>query len=169
MKEVSTVFMLKIIWRIFSCSKSLWGEWVHHYLLQGETFWDAKETGLGSWGWRKLLRLKSLAKNFIKMDIRDGCTVRFWTDVWHPRGRLIELTGEIGMQKLGVRRSARICDVFVGEEWRLRNWRDHRIQEITQDIMGFPLALDGTVADSTSWKCGTMIISTDLGLLKHGA
>lgn len=106
-KEVSLVFMLKLIWRLFSCSKSLWSEWVHHYLLRGDTFWDAKETGLGSWVWRKLLRLKALAQRFLRMDIRNGCKVRFWTDLWHPRGRLIDLTGELGTQKLGIRRDAK--------------------------------------------------------------
>ena len=71
MQEVSTVFMLKLVWRLFSCLTSLWGAWVKHYLLHGETFWDAKETGQSSWIWRKLLRLKPLAKKFIKMEILD--------------------------------------------------------------------------------------------------
>ncbi|XP_018436062.1 uncharacterized protein LOC108808405 [Raphanus sativus] len=88
------------------------------------------------------------------MDIRDGCTVRFWTDLWHPRGRLIEVTGDIGTQKLGVRRNARICDVFVDGDWRFRNCRDQRIQELARDIKDFPLSLVGTEADGLSWKCG---------------
>lgn len=41
-QEVSTVFMLKLIWRLFSCSTSLWGAWLQHYLLRGETLCDAK-------------------------------------------------------------------------------------------------------------------------------
>ena len=46
--------------------------------------------------------------------------MRFWTDVWHPKGRLIELTGEIRTQKLGIRRDARVCDVLVDGEWRFQ-------------------------------------------------
>lgn len=111
-REVCNVFMLKLIWRFFSCSSSLWGGWAKHYLLRGESFWDVKDTGLGSWVWRKLLKLKPLAKHFIRMDIHDGRSVRFWTDLCHPQGRLIEITGEIGTQKLGISREARICDVF---------------------------------------------------------
>lgn len=122
-RDVSNVFMLKLIWRLFSCSSSLWGGWTRHYLLKEETFWDAKDTSLGSWVWRKLLKLKSLAKGFLRMNINDGKNVRFWSDVWHPQGRLIELTGEIGTQKLGIAREARICDVLRDGVWRFRRFR----------------------------------------------
>ena len=48
-QEVSTVFTLKLILRLFVQSDSLWVIWVKRYLLRGETLWDAKDTGLGSW------------------------------------------------------------------------------------------------------------------------
>ncbi|XP_022571410.1 uncharacterized protein LOC111213856 [Brassica napus] len=54
---------------ITSEDKVAWEE----YLLRGETFWDARDTGQGSLLWRKLLRLKALEKQLIRMDIRDGC------------------------------------------------------------------------------------------------
>ncbi|XP_048604846.1 uncharacterized protein LOC106373944 [Brassica napus] len=76
-------------------SDSLWVIWVKRYLLLGETLWDAKDTGLGSWVWRKLLKFRSLAKNFLLMDVKDGATARFWTDLWFPKGRLIEIFGEL--------------------------------------------------------------------------
>lgn len=74
------------------------------------------------------------------MEIKDGCTVRFWKDLWHPRG--IELTGEIGTQKLGIRREARLCDVIVDGEWRFRNCRDSRIKEVIQGIAQFAISFN---------------------------
>lgn len=91
-KDVSTVFMLKLIWH----TASLWVSWVRHYLLRDAVLWDAKDTGLGSWVWRKLLRICNIAKSFVRWDIGDGHTVRFWTDLWHPSGRLIDIAGESG-------------------------------------------------------------------------
>ncbi|WZZ42924.1 hypothetical protein YC2023_039183 [Brassica napus] len=167
-REVSMVFMLKLIWRLFSCSTSLWGDWARHYLLRGETFWDARDTGLGSWVWRKLLQLKPLAKRFIRMTINDGRSVRVWTDIWHPEGRLIELTGEIGTQKLGIAREARVCDVFRDGAWRFRNCRDQRIRGIVQAITAFLLSLAPASSDAAIWKWGddeykAGFVATELG------
>lgn len=53
--EVCMVFQLKLIWRLFAHSSSLWVLWVKQYLLRDNTFWDVRDTGLGSWMWRKLL------------------------------------------------------------------------------------------------------------------
>lgn len=36
--------------------------------------------------------------------------------LWHPEGRLIEITREIDTQKLGIARSTRICDVYRERE-----------------------------------------------------
>jgi len=109
---------------------------------------------IGSWVWRKLLRFRPLAKGFIRMKIQDGCSVRFWTDLWHPKGRLIDLAGEIGTQKLGIGRSARICDVFVDGEWRFRICRDHFLQDLVHDIRELPLILTANVPNGVLWRDG---------------
>lgn len=70
-------------------------DWVKNHLLHQESFWDIKDTGLGSWVWRKLLQLRATAKQFIRMEVQRGQNVRFWTDLWHPLDRLIEVVGEI--------------------------------------------------------------------------
>ena len=97
---------------------------------------------------------RPLAKGFIRMKIQDGCSVRFWTDLWHPKGRLIDLAGEIGTQKLGIGRSARICDVFVDGEWKFRRCRDHFLQDLVHDIRELPLILTANVPDRVLWRDG---------------
>ena len=119
-QEVGTVFALKLIWRLSAHSYSLWGSWVRQYLLRGETLWDVKDTGLGSWVWRKILKFRTLAKHFLRI-IKNGQKVKFWTDVWLPAGRLIDLAGEIGTEKLGISRNARSCDVLDGGGWGLES------------------------------------------------
>ena len=140
-QEVSTVLTLKLIWRLFVQSDSLWVIWVKRYLLRGETLWDAKDTGMGSWAWRKLLKFRPLAKNFLLMDVKDGATARFWTDLWFPKGRLIEIAGELGTQKLGISRDMRICDVLREGQWRFRRCRDRHIQSLVTEIQTFQLTL----------------------------
>ena len=61
-KEVNLVCGLKLIWRMLT-GKSLWGRWIKTYLLKGRSFWQVKvTTQSGSWMWRKLLKLREVAK-----------------------------------------------------------------------------------------------------------
>lgn len=124
-REVDTVFSLKLIWRLFSHSGSLWVAWVNRYMLKQASFWDVRDASAGSWVWRKLLNLRPLAKNFIRMAIHNGSNIRFWTDIWHPLGRIIELTGEVGIQKFGITRDAKICDVVRDNEWEFKPVETH--------------------------------------------
>ena len=61
---------------------------------------------MGSWIWKKPLELRPLAKQFMSMEVHSGKSVGFWTDLWHPMGRLIEVIGERGTHKLGIVRNA---------------------------------------------------------------
>lgn len=47
------------------------------------------------------------------MEIHNGKSFRFWTDVWHPLGRLIEFMGDRGSQQLGIMRNATIEELFI--------------------------------------------------------
>ncbi|KAL0715541.1 hypothetical protein Bca4012_064863 [Brassica carinata] len=64
-------------------------------ILRGDFFWDAREGGMGSWIWKKLLHLRPIAKQFLRMEIHSGTSVGLWTDLWHPIGRLIEVIGSL--------------------------------------------------------------------------
>ena len=81
------MFDLKLIWRLFNNSDSLWVQWMKQTILQGDSFWDARVGAVGSWVWKKLLQLRPLAKQFLCMEVRDGKPVGFWTDIWLPIGR----------------------------------------------------------------------------------
>lgn len=73
MNEVS---MLKLIWRILSAD-SLWIKWTHTYLIRRGLLWTAKETALGSWMWRKILKCRERAKQLYKLDVKNGKKARF--------------------------------------------------------------------------------------------
>ena len=153
-KDVSAVFDLKLIWRLFNNSTSLWVQWVKQTILRGESFWDARVGAVGSWVWKKLLQLRPLAKQFLCMEVRNGKTVGFWTDIWLPIGRLIEVIGERGTQKLGIVRNAEIADVLVNDQWRFRNSRDSSIEQVLAQVKAKPLVLAPNVDDGVKWKRG---------------
>ena len=151
-KDVSAVFDLKLIWRLFNNSTSLWVQWVKQIILRGEFFWDARVGAVGSWVWKKLLQLRPLAKQFLCMEVRNGKTIGFWTDIWLPIERLIEVIGERGTQKLGIVRNVKIADVLVNDQWRFQNSRDSSIEQVLAQIKAKPLLLTPNVDDVVKWK-----------------
>lgn len=84
LKEANKVSCLKLIWRIVSAN-SLWVQWIRIHLVRKNSFWSLKyTTSLGSWMWRKLLKYRTIAKEFIKLEIRNGEQTHFWFDIWSP-------------------------------------------------------------------------------------
>ena len=111
--DSSKVFALCLIRRIFSNSVSFWVSWIHHYLLRHNSFWDIGEDGKGSWIWRKLLKLRPLAYQFIRYQVNDGHTAFFWFNDWLQMGKLMDITGAVDTYYLGVSRNARVSEAAI--------------------------------------------------------
>ena len=77
LKEVNKVYGLKLIWRLLS-GDSLWGKWIKSYLLKKRSFWEVKsKSQVGSWMWRKVLKLRVVAKNFYLKEVGNGCSTSY--------------------------------------------------------------------------------------------
>lgn len=127
LKELNKVYGLKLIWRLMA-ETSLWVCWVQCYLIRKSSFWSIKEdTSSGSWVWRKLLKLRSLAKQYIKKEVRNGETTSFWYDRWSRFDSLKELLGERGPLDLGVPDHYSVADVK-----KMRRRRNHRVDILNQ-------------------------------------
>ncbi|GJY66563.1 reverse transcriptase domain-containing protein [Tanacetum coccineum] len=55
--------------KLISLKESLWVKWIHAYKLKGRSFWDYPLRGNMSWGWRKVLQLRPLIRDFIRFSI----------------------------------------------------------------------------------------------------
>lgn len=125
LKEINLVYGLKLIWRLFS-GDSLWGQWIKNYLLKKKSFWEIKIiTQAGSWMWRKLLKLRDIAKTFCKREMGNGRNISFWYDNWSAKGILLEELGERGIIALGIKKEATIEDAVICTRRR----RNHRSVE----------------------------------------
>lgn len=113
LKEVNVVYGLKLIWRMLT-GDSLWGQWIRVYLLKKRSFWEIKSTTqTGSWMWRKMLKLRVIAKDFYKMEIGNGRHISFWYDNWSEMGVLSVLLGDRGMIDLGIRKEASLEEAVL--------------------------------------------------------
>ena len=74
--------------------KSLWGDWVKHNLLRKKSFWEVNgKTQAGSWMWRKMLKLRDVAKSFYMKAVGNGRHTSFWYDRWSNLGVLMDVLG----------------------------------------------------------------------------
>jgi hypothetical protein len=85
--------VIRHIWSLFAKSGSLWVAWIKEYLLKGKSFWNVSIPQNSSWCWRKLLKLRGLARNFLRFDVGNGGQIHLWFDNWHPCGVLIDRFG----------------------------------------------------------------------------
>lgn len=150
--DISKVFALKLIWKLFVTSGYLWVGWVRQNLWTNGTFWDIRESTKGSWVWRKLLRLRSLASQFLRVRVNDGESTLFWSDYWHPMGRLIDIVGENGPQRLGVGRYATVAAAANEAGWQFRRCRDHSLQQVIASTSTVVAPVAGSGEDGAVWR-----------------
>ncbi|XP_013607815.1 uncharacterized protein LOC106408165 [Brassica napus] len=154
LQDSSKTFALKLIWRLFTQPLSLWVSWVNHYLLKYNSFWDVRDDQKSSWMWRKLLKLRDLAHEFMKVEVRDGKTCHFWFDDWLGMWRLIAITGATGTTYMGVMRHAKVCDAVTEEGWSIRGHRSCHFHDLHNSIMAAEPPKLEKGSDICLWKHG---------------
>lgn len=75
-------------------------------------------------------------------------------DIWLPLGRLIDIVGDSGPQRLGVERFAKVADVANESGWQFRRCRDLNLQQIIATISNTQAPAAGNVEDVVLWKAG---------------
>ena len=73
---------------------------------------------MGSWMWRKLLKLRDRAKGFLKVEVRNGESSSFWYDNWSRFGKLKNVLGDRGLIDFGIGDNATIAEVLANHRRR---------------------------------------------------
>lgn len=148
----NTTLCLRLIWLLFSNSGSLWVAWQHHHHeLASVSFWDVKAKASDSWLWTSLLKLRHLAKRFIKCSIGNGTKTWFWHENWTPFGPLLDYLGENGPMNLRIPRNARVSDACNSEGWRLASPRSDQALSLQIYLSTIHLPSDSQVNDQFDW------------------
>lgn len=152
LKEANQVCCMKLIWRIVSSSSSLWVKWVKNMIIRNDSFWTCKgDFKGGSWMWRKLIKYRERAKDFHKMEIRNGDNTSFWYDHWCVKGRLNELLGRRGTTDLGINKTATVGSVLQGSH-RARRHRVDILNEIEEEICQLHQRSSTVGEDISLWR-----------------
>ncbi|XP_048611378.1 uncharacterized protein LOC125585766 [Brassica napus] len=105
----------------------------------------------GSWMWRKLLKLREVAKSFYRKKIGNGRHTSFWFDKWSERGVLVDLLGARGFIDIGIRKEATVEEAILC----FRRRRRHRVEilnEIEEELARLKDKLCVEVEDVSQWK-----------------
>ncbi|KAL0294091.1 UNVERIFIED_CONTAM: LINE-1 reverse transcriptase [Sesamum radiatum] len=87
----------------------------------------------GSWGWRKILKLKPLLQQGLQYRVGDGCTFRLWQDIWHEQGPLC-LSFPRGPTVTGLPLDAHLSEVLIHGQWVWPTLTDPDINEIVSHL-----------------------------------
>ncbi|KAL2251995.1 UNVERIFIED_CONTAM: hypothetical protein Sindi_2321800 [Sesamum indicum] len=102
---------------VIRCDRtSIWVEWLKQTRLHNTSIWTINEKG-GSWGWRKLLRLRSSILPMTEFIIGEGRSFYLWKDPWHHLGPLIARFPR-GPSLLGLDESAKLQVVINEGQWQ---------------------------------------------------
>ncbi|XP_013718782.2 uncharacterized protein LOC106422538 [Brassica napus] len=151
LSDTSRVFALSLIWKLFSLTGSFWVAWTRQYLLKNSSYWDASDKK-GSWVWRKLLKHRPIAYECIRFEVRNGVTVHFWFDNWLEIGRLIDITGELGISYLGVSRSTTLAEATRDDCWNIRRCGQRRYPHLCDTLAETPRPVASAGPDIALWR-----------------
>jgi hypothetical protein len=87
------VSMMNHTCTLFSILGSLWVAWIKENWLKGRSFSQISIPQNASWSWKKILKLRNLAKPFLKHKVGDERNIFLWYDNWHSAGCLLDAYG----------------------------------------------------------------------------
>ncbi|GJS20963.1 RNA-directed DNA polymerase, eukaryota, reverse transcriptase zinc-binding domain protein [Tanacetum coccineum] len=109
--------MVPHIWNLLSRKESLWVKWIHEYKLRGRHFFDIPYRGCMTWGWRKLLQLRPLVREYIRYRIGNGVTCSLWFDRWSSTRPLAEVVSNRDLHRAGFTLSSKVKDAVSNGNW----------------------------------------------------
>ena len=125
--------MTKKLCDVIRCDRtSIWVEWLQHGRLRNNSIWTVGEHG-GSWGWRKMLRLRRSIQPMVELHIGDGRSFYLWKDPWHQLGPLLPRFPR-GPILLGIEDSTKLSSVIDGGQWHWPLITDLECLQITYTL-----------------------------------
>ncbi|KAL0444819.1 UNVERIFIED_CONTAM: hypothetical protein Slati_2204600 [Sesamum latifolium] len=126
--------MSRHLWRLITAEhSSIWVNWIFPYRLRECSIWTISDRS-GTWGWRKLIRLRDWLRPFLLYKVGAGTSFSLWHDPWHERGPLI-LQFPLGPWHTSIPASAFLCTVIMEGAW---NWPPITNMESMEITHSFP-------------------------------
>lgn len=120
LENMNQVFGLKLIWLLFAGTGSLWVAWIEKWILRGRIFWSTTDfRATGSWIWRRLTKLRDLARPHLACRVRSGTTALFQVPLLYFGMTLIDIAGVNGPRVTGIASLATVSQACSNGVWRI--------------------------------------------------
>ncbi|KAL0293246.1 UNVERIFIED_CONTAM: hypothetical protein Scaly_3144900 [Sesamum calycinum] len=140
---------------VISCGKEI-RQWD---IQRHKTVWTVDVKG-GSWGWRKLLRLRSALLPYIEFKVGSGELFSIWHDPWHSLGTLIRRFPS-GPSRTNIPIAAKLSTVIVDGDW---SWPPITDLECIEILHLLPTIHSGS--DSILWRGGEFTTTVAYGIFR---
>ncbi|XP_074364383.1 uncharacterized protein LOC141705239 [Apium graveolens] len=120
--------LLKVVMK----SNTLWASWVNKTVLKGKHFWVTKIPTDCSWIWRKVLKLRPLAMNFLSYKIGNGESISIWFDPWWHHSCLASSVSSPIISQSGLHHRDTLDALIHNGAWALptANSRSHHLDPL---------------------------------------
>ncbi|XP_022553965.2 uncharacterized protein LOC111204050 [Brassica napus] len=152
----NNIMGLKLIWLLFASSGSLWVSWTRLHRIGSDNFWVLDANRRGSWIWKSLCELRTLARPFVLCEISSGLSGSFWFDNWTSLGPLIELLSVNAPRITGLAETTTVREALMGNQWWLSSSRSRNpIISFLRDSLPDPVDIfNSEVDDRYLWQIG---------------
>ncbi|GJZ31367.1 hypothetical protein Tco_0576414 [Tanacetum coccineum] len=113
LEHFNSALMVSHIWKLITLKESLWVKWIHEYKLKGRSFWDIPLRGNMSWGWRKILQLRPIVREFCWHKIGNGACTSLWFDRWCDEGPIANHVSSRDMFRSGLNATSKVKDIVL--------------------------------------------------------
>lgn len=107
--------------------------------IKRDCLWSPDILSQASWIWKALLKLRSLAEQFLRCQVGNGRRASFWFDYWTPMGPLIKLFGHSGPSQLGIPLNSLVLEACSLIGWNLRPARSPEAEALQIHLCSVPL------------------------------
>ncbi|KAL0299875.1 UNVERIFIED_CONTAM: putative ribonuclease H protein [Sesamum angustifolium] len=157
---LNKALMSRHLWNVIQSNQSsIWVQWIAHTHLRHKSVWTVDAKG-GSWGWRKLLRLRSALLPYIEFKVGNGEIFSIWHDPWHSLGTLIRRFPS-GPSRTNIPIAAKLSAVIVDGDW---SWPPITDMECIEILHLLPNIHNGN--DSILWRGGEFTTTVAYGIFR---
>lgn len=104
-----------------------------------------------------MLKLRGIARSFIKFEVGDGMNIHLWYDLWHPYGVLIEMYGHRIVYDANNQLDSKLASILSNRAWCWKPAQSENLVDIQCRLPEVPLGLVDkpmwTIARKGSFAC----------------
>jgi len=121
--------------------------------MKGRSFWQVPIPTSCSWSWKKILKLRDLAKQYTRFKVGDGRKVFLWLDQWHPEGYLLDRYGYRLIYDSGFPLNSRLHAIIKEGNWYWPAARSDDLVAIQSQLHDVEIGVDDMpIWDSSDGK-----------------